>query len=67
MLASPARGARFYLVQDFEPSFYAAGSEALMAEATYRFGFHGVTAGPLAVGDAAARVRHGGRPLRFRP
>ena len=45
VLASPARGARFYLVQDFEPSFYPAGSEALMAEATYRFGFHGVTAG----------------------
>jgi O-antigen biosynthesis protein len=45
VLASPARGARFYLVQDFEPSFYPAGSEALLAEATYRFGFHGVTAG----------------------
>jgi hypothetical protein len=46
VLASPAKGARFYLVQDFEPSFYPAGSDALMAEATYRFGFHGVTAGP---------------------
>jgi O-antigen biosynthesis protein len=45
VLASPARGSRFYLVQDFEPSFYPAGSEALLAEATYRFGFHGVTAG----------------------
>jgi O-antigen biosynthesis protein len=45
VLTSPAKGARFYLVQDFEPSFYAAGSETLLAEATYRFGFHGVTAG----------------------
>ena len=45
VLVSPARGVRFYLVQDFEPSFYPAGSEALLAEATYRFGFHGVTAG----------------------
>lgn len=45
VLASPARGKRFYLVQDFEPYFYAAGSESLLAEATYRFGFHGVTAG----------------------
>lgn len=45
VLASRARGVRFYLVQDFEPSFYPAGSEALMAEATYRFGFHGITAG----------------------
>jgi len=32
-------------VQDFEPSFYAAGSKALLAEATYHFGFHGVTPG----------------------
>jgi hypothetical protein len=45
LLASPARGKRFYFVQDFEPSFYPAGSLALLAEATYRFGFHGVTAG----------------------
>jgi O-antigen biosynthesis protein len=45
VLASPARGVRLYLVQDFEPSFYPAGSEALLAAATYGFGFHGVTAG----------------------
>jgi glycosyltransferase involved in cell wall biosynthesis len=45
VLASPAKGARCYFVQDFEPSFYPAGSESLLAEATYRFGFHGVTAG----------------------
>jgi hypothetical protein len=45
ILASRARGRRFYLVQDFEPSFYPAGTESLLAEATYRFGFHGVTAG----------------------
>jgi O-antigen biosynthesis protein len=45
VLASPARGQRFYLVQDFEPSFYPAGSASLLAEATYRFGFHHVTAG----------------------
>jgi glycosyltransferase involved in cell wall biosynthesis len=45
ILASPARGKRFYLVQDFEPAFYPAGSASLLAEATYRFGFHGITAG----------------------
>ena len=45
VLASPARGKRFYLVMDFEPWFYPQGSEALLAEATYRFGFHGVTGG----------------------
>jgi glycosyltransferase involved in cell wall biosynthesis len=45
VLTTPALGKRFYLVQDFEPWFYPAGSEALLAEATYRFGFHAVTAG----------------------
>lgn len=45
VLTSPARGVRFYLVQDLEHMFYAAGSEALLAEATYSFGFHGLTAG----------------------
>jgi glycosyltransferase involved in cell wall biosynthesis len=45
LLASKAKGVRFYLVQDFEPWFYPAGSEALLAEATYRFGFHAITAG----------------------
>lgn len=45
VLASPARGARCYFVQDFEPSFYPAGSLALLAEETYRWGFQGVTAG----------------------
>jgi glycosyltransferase involved in cell wall biosynthesis len=45
VLASPAKGARLYFVQDFEPDFYPAGSEALLAEATFRFGFHAITAG----------------------
>jgi glycosyltransferase involved in cell wall biosynthesis len=45
VLTSPAKGARFYFVQDFEPWFYPAGGEAMLAEATYRFGFHGVAAG----------------------
>ena len=36
---------RFYLVQDFEPMFYPASSNATLAEETYRFGFHGLTAG----------------------
>lgn len=41
--ASTAR--RFYFVQDFEPGFYPLGSESILAENTYRFGFHGITAG----------------------
>jgi glycosyltransferase involved in cell wall biosynthesis len=45
ILASPALGARCYLVQDYEPWFYPAGSESLLAQATYRFPFHAFTAG----------------------
>lgn len=36
---------KFYFVQDFEPYFYPMGSEYLLAENTYRFGFLGITAG----------------------
>lgn len=41
----PCRGKRFYLVQDFEPWFYPYSSEAILAENTYRMGFHAITAG----------------------
>ncbi|WP_353815366.1 rhamnosyltransferase WsaF family glycosyltransferase [Agromyces sp. SYSU T00266] len=40
-----SRARRLYFVQDFEPSFYPVGSEALLAENTYRFGFRAITAG----------------------
>lgn len=36
---------RFYFVQDFEPLFYPMGTDALLAENSYRFGFLGITAG----------------------
>lgn len=36
---------RLYFVQDFEASFYALGTQSILAENTYRFGFHGITAG----------------------
>lgn len=36
---------KFYFVQDYEPGFYAFGSEYAFAEETYRFGFTGVCAG----------------------
>jgi glycosyltransferase involved in cell wall biosynthesis len=57
VLASPAKGVRCYFVQDYEPAFYPAGSEALLADATYRFGFHGVTAGRWLAGRL--RAEHG--------
>ncbi len=36
---------KFYFVQDFEPYFFAVGSEYIFAENTYKFGFRGLTAG----------------------
>jgi glycosyltransferase involved in cell wall biosynthesis len=35
-------GYKFYLIQDFEPAFYPAGSTYAQAELTYRFGFYGI-------------------------
>lgn len=37
--------AKFYFVQDFEPYFFARGSEYAFAENTYKFGLYGITAG----------------------
>jgi glycosyltransferase involved in cell wall biosynthesis len=39
------RARKFYFVQDFEPYFYPTSSESVLAENTYRFGLHGITAG----------------------
>jgi hypothetical protein len=36
---------KLYFVQDYEPSFYPAGTERVLAENTYRFGFECVCAG----------------------
>jgi glycosyltransferase involved in cell wall biosynthesis len=38
-------GKRFYFVQDYEPYFEPVGSYSVIAENTYRMGFHGITAG----------------------
>lgn len=35
-------GYKFYMIQDFEPLFYPAGSTFAQAELTYRFGFYGI-------------------------
>jgi glycosyltransferase involved in cell wall biosynthesis len=36
---------RCYFVQDYEPYFYAHGSDFELSKATYNFGFYGITAG----------------------
>jgi O-antigen biosynthesis protein len=33
---------KFYMIQDFEPAFYPAGSTYAQAELSYRFGFYGI-------------------------
>lgn len=35
-------GLKFYMIQDYEPLFYPAGSTFAQAELTYRFGFYGI-------------------------
>lgn len=52
----PGVAARTYLVQDYEPDFYAASAERLLAESTYDYGFHGIAASPWL---AEQVVRHG--------
>jgi O-antigen biosynthesis protein len=47
---SKCAGKRFYFVQDYEPSFHPTGAASLLAENTYRMGFHGVTAGKWLAG-----------------
>ena len=37
---------RVYWAQDFEPHFYPAGADSLVAENSYRLGYHGITNGP---------------------
>ncbi len=46
---------KLYLMQDWEPEFYPAGSVSALVEATCRFGFHAVCGGP-AVADAYREV-----------
>ena len=43
--AHATNGHKLYFVQDFEPYFYPHGSDYTFAEATYKFGFVGITAG----------------------
>ena len=38
-------GRKFYFVQDFEPAFYPASSNSILAENTYKMRLHGITAG----------------------
>ncbi len=40
--SAPAQARRFYLIQDYEPMFYPAGTLHALAEHTYRMGLYGL-------------------------
>lgn len=54
---------KFYFIQDFEPYFYAHGSEYSFAENTYSFGFRGITAGDWL--RDIAREQYGMKAMSF--
>ena len=54
-----------YFVQDFEPFFYPRGSEYVLAENTYRFGFVGITQGEWLSTLLGAEYGMRTFPLRF--
>ena len=56
---------KLYFVQDFEPHFYAMGSEHVLAENTYRFGFFGITAGDWLADKLARDYGMTTHPVRF--
>jgi hypothetical protein len=56
---------KFYMIQDYEPLFYPAGSTYAQAELTYRFGFHGI-ANTIGVRDIFER-EYGGRAVVLTP
>lgn len=64
-----ARGARarrkFYLIQDYEPVFYPAGSTYALAEESYRLGLYGICNTPNLL-DVYTR-EYGGKGMAFTP
>ena len=45
---------RVYWVQDFEPYFFPLGPDYVLAENSYRLGYHGITVGPWLGGKLTA-------------
>jgi glycosyltransferase involved in cell wall biosynthesis len=58
-------GRRFYLIQDFEPAFYPAGSVSALAESTYRMGFNGI-ANTVSL-QRMYEAEYGGKATHFTP
>ena len=58
-------GYKFYLIQDYEPFFYPAGSTFAQAELSYRFGFYGI-ANTQSLRDIYTQ-EYGGRAVMLSP
>jgi GT2 family glycosyltransferase/glycosyltransferase involved in cell wall biosynthesis/predicted SAM-dependent methyltransferase len=56
---------RFYMIQDFEPMFYPAGTLYALAEESYRFGLYGICNTEHM--RALYESRYGGRGMSFQP
>src|SRR5674476_687997 len=47
---------RLYFVQDYEPLFYPRGTEAALAELSYRFGFRTIGLGDMVAGHLRREI-----------
>lgn len=56
---------KLYFVQDYEPHFYPVGSESVLAQNTYHFGFFGITAGGWLAGKLADEYGMTTHPVGF--
>lgn len=65
LLRFSATARKFYLVQDYEPIFYPAGTVAALAEQTYRMGFYGICNTPTL--KDIYEGQYGGRAVSFMP
>ncbi|CAB4932233.1 unannotated protein [freshwater metagenome] len=65
LLHSPGVRRKFYLVQDYEPMFYPAGTQYALAEESYRLGLYGIcnTANLARIYEE----EYGGRASSFTP
>ncbi|HUR17418.1 MAG TPA: hypothetical protein VMZ51_00590 [Acidimicrobiales bacterium] len=63
--AAPGQAKRLYFVQDYEPSFYPAGSQASLAEGSYRLGLQGITMGPWLTEKLSSRFGMACEPISF--
>ncbi|MGV1049559.1 MAG: glycosyltransferase [Solirubrobacterales bacterium] len=61
----PHSGRRFYLIQDFEPMFYPAGTNYALAEESYRLGLYGICNTEHM--RALYERRYGGEGMSFMP